>query len=110
MAHQEVKPFIEAFLQERGLTLSQEKTVITHIQDGFDFLGQHVRKYNNGVVLTTPSKKNVKVFLKKVRGIIEKHKQRSAGQLIGKLNPIIRGWANYHRFGASSKVFNCVDH
>ena len=61
----------------------------------------HVRKYNHGVVLTTPSKKNVKAFLKKVRGIIEKHKQSSAGQLIGKLNPIIGGWANYHRFGAS---------
>jgi RNA-directed DNA polymerase len=89
--------------------LSQEKTVITHIKDGFDFLGQHVRKYKNGVVLTTPSKKNVKAFMKKVRGLIEKHKDSSAGQIIVKLNPVIRGWANYHRFGASSKTFNAVD-
>src|SRR4051794_33774566 len=41
----EVKPFMEVFLKERGLLLSQEKTVLTHIEDGFDFLGQHVRKY-----------------------------------------------------------------
>ena len=106
----EVKPFIEAFLKERGLHLSQEKTVITHIQDGFDFLGQRVRRYNNGSVLTTPSKKNVKAFLKKVRGMIEKYKDSSAGQVIVKLNPVIRGWANYHRFGASSTTFNAMDH
>ncbi len=109
LLEQEVKPFIEAFLKERGLLLSQEKTVITHIEDGFDFLGQHVRKYRSGAVLTTPSKKNVKALLKKVRGTIEKRKSSSAGQLIVKLNPIIRGWANDHRFGASSKIFNSVD-
>jgi RNA-directed DNA polymerase len=109
LLEQEVKPFIEAFLKERGLCLSREKTVITHIEDGFDFLGQQVRKYPDGVVLTTPSKKNVKAFLKKVREIIEKHKTSSAGQLIGRLNPVIRGWANYHRFGASSTTFNSVD-
>jgi RNA-directed DNA polymerase len=109
LLEQEVKPFIEMFLKERGLQLSVEKTVVTHIKNGFDFLGQHVRKYKSGVVLTTPSKKNVKAFLKKVRGIIEKLKDSSAGQLIVKLNPVIRGWANYHRFGASSKTFNSVD-
>src|SRR5258708_12489478 len=59
--------------------------------------------------MTTPGKKNVKAFLKKVRGIIEKYKDSSAGQLVVKLNPIIRGWATYHRFGASSKTFNSVD-
>ncbi|GCE09440.1 group II intron reverse transcriptase/maturase [Dictyobacter aurantiacus] len=109
LLEQEVKPSIELFLKERGLQLSSEKTVVTHIKDGFDFLGQHVRKYKSGAVLTTPSKKNVKTFLKKVRGIIEKLKDSSAGQLIVKLNPVIRGWANYHRFGASKKTFNSVD-
>src|SRR5260221_8193900 len=108
LLEQEVKPFIEAFMKERGLTLSQEKTVITHIEDGFDFLGQQVRKYQSGSVLTTPAKKNVKAFVKKVRGIIEKYRDSSAGQLIVKLNPVIRGWATYHRFGASSKTFNSV--
>lgn len=109
LLEQEVKPFIEAFMKERGLFLSQEKTVITPIEDGFDFLGQHIRKYKSGSVLTTPAKKNVKAFLKKVRGIIEKHKDSSAGQLVVKLNPVIRGWATYHRFGASSQSFNSVD-
>jgi RNA-directed DNA polymerase len=94
LLEQEVKPFIEAFMEERGLRLSQEKTVVTHIEDGFDFLGQRIRQYRNGVVLTTPSKKNVKAFLKKVRGIIERHKGSSAGQVIVKLNPVIRGWAS----------------
>jgi RNA-directed DNA polymerase len=109
LLEQEVKPIVEMFLRERGLQLSQEKTVITHIEDGFDFLGQHVRRYKSGKVLTTPSKKNVKAFLKKAREIIETHKDSSAGYVINKLNPVIRGWANYHRFGASSKTFNSVD-
>ncbi|MBO0793856.1 MAG: group II intron reverse transcriptase/maturase [Ktedonobacteraceae bacterium] len=109
LLEQKVQPCIETFLKERGLQLSPEKTVVTHIQDGFDFLGQHVRKYKNGKVLTTPSKKSVKAFLKKVRGTIEKWKDSSAGYLIVKLNPMIRGWANYHRAGASSKTFHSVD-
>jgi RNA-directed DNA polymerase len=94
LLEQEVKPVIEAFMRERGLSLSQEKIVITHIEDGFDFLGQTVRKYRSGSVLTTPAKKNVKAFLKKIRGVIEEHKDSSAGQLIVKLNPIIRGWGH----------------
>jgi RNA-directed DNA polymerase len=110
LLEQEVKPCIETFLKERGLQLSSEKTVITHIEDGFDFLGQQVRKYKNGAVLTTPSKKNVKAFLKKVRGIIETRKESSAGYLITRLNPVILGWAHYHRFGASSRIFKSVDH
>ena len=65
----EVKPLIVEFLQERGLELSEEKTRITHIEDGFDFLGQHVRKYN-GQFLTRPSKTNVKTFLASIRKVI----------------------------------------
>src|SRR5437879_12148124 len=65
----EVKPLVEQFMKERGLTLSAEKTLITHIEDGFDFLGQHVRKYN-GKLIIKPSKKNVKAFLEKVRKVV----------------------------------------
>jgi RNA-directed DNA polymerase len=61
----EVKPLVEEFLKERGLELSEEKTKITHIEDGFDFLGQNVRKYK-GKILIKPSKKNIKNFLEKV--------------------------------------------
>jgi RNA-directed DNA polymerase len=105
-----VKPCIVQFLHERGLELSEEKTSITHIEDGFDFLGQHIRRYPNGKVLTTPTKKNVKNFLAKVRKKVELHKTASAGHLITILNPLIRGWANYHQFGASKATYNFVDH
>src|SRR5258706_15551865 len=50
----EVRPLVETFLQERGLTLSTEKTRITHITDGFDFLGQNIRQYNDGKILVKP--------------------------------------------------------
>ena len=106
---QEVKPFLEAFMKKRGLSLSQEKTVITQSEDGFDFLGQRGRKDKSGSVLTTPAKKKGKAFLKKGRGSIEKHKDSSAGQVVVKLNPVIRGWATSHRFGASSHTFHSVD-
>jgi len=92
----EVKPLIEAFMGERGLILSREKTVITHIAEGFDFLGQNVRKYGGttgGTLLITPSKKNVHAFLEKVREIVRRNKQTTAGHLILRLNPVIAGWA-----------------
>ena len=104
----EVKPLVIQFLKTRGLELSLEKTRITHIEQGFDFLGWNVRKYN-GKFLTRPSKRNVKAFLAKVRRIIKAHKQVSAGNLIGMLNPVIRGWAYNHRYGASSATFSKID-
>lgn len=106
---QVVKPVIETFLRERGLELSAEKTVITHIKDGFDFLGQHVRKYQ-GKLLIKPSRQSVQPLLSNVRTIIQENKQTPAGRLIAQLNPIIRGWAIYHRHMASKKTFNQVDH
>jgi RNA-directed DNA polymerase len=61
---QEIKPLVEQFLRERGLELSPEKTRITHIEDGFDFLGQHVRKYT-GKLLIKPAQKNIKALLQR---------------------------------------------
>lgn len=104
----EVKPFVEAFLAERGLRLSQEKTRVTHIDEGFDFLGTHVRKYN-GKLLIKPAAKNVKAFMDKVREIIRTHPTATQENLIRLLNPIIRGWANYHRGIVSKAVFRKVD-
>ena len=105
----EVKPLVEDFLSERGLELSIEKTKITHIEDGFDFLGQSVRRYK-GKILIKPSKKNVKDFLEKVRAIIKEHKQAKTENLIMQLNPVIRGWANYHRHVVSKQTFGKADH
>jgi RNA-directed DNA polymerase len=105
----EVAPLVEEFLKKRGLELSPEKTRITHIDNGFDFLGQNIRKYK-GKLLIKPSPKNVKALLNKVRKTIKTSGMTSAGQLIVRLNPIIRGWANYHRNVASKQTFSKVDY
>ncbi len=105
----EVSPIIENFIERRGLSLSEEKTHITHIQHGFDFLGFNVRKYK-GKLLIKPSKRNVKALLTKIRAIIKGNKQATAGELIRKLNPIIRGWAYNYRHVVSKKAFKKVDH
>ena len=106
----EIKPLVEHFLHERGLELSPAKTVITHVENGFDFLGQNVRKYPNGKLLIKPSKKNIKIFLDGIRGNIKTALGMSAADLIRWLNPKIRGWANYHRHVVSKRVFSRVDH
>lgn len=105
----EVLPLVQAFLKERGLELSLEKTHITHIEDGFDFLGQNVRKYD-GVLLIKPSKKSIKSLLEKIRKVIKANKTATAGNLILQLTPIIRGWANYHQHVCSKRTFSSVDH
>ncbi len=104
-----VLPIVKEFLTERGLQLSEEKTVITHIEDGFDFLGKNIRKYN-GKLLIKPSKTSVKSFLAKVRSIIKGNKSTKQETLIRKLNPVIRGWVNNQRYVVSSKVFSRVDY
>jgi RNA-directed DNA polymerase len=102
---------VEHFLAERGLELSHEKTRITPIQTGFDFLGQDLRRCPGGKLLLKPSRKDLKNFLAKVRAVFKGYGRRaSAGRLIQKLNPIIRGWAPYHRHASSKGIFSKVDH
>ena len=111
LLEQEVKPLVQRFLQERGLELSQEKTRITHIEDGFDFLGQNVRKYRDGKqlkLLIKPSPASIRTVLDKARDIIQTHPQLPAGKLVRLLNPLIRGWALYHRHVVSSQVFKSI--
>jgi len=103
-----IKPAVEKFLLERGLTLSPEKTRITRIEDGFDFLGQNPRKYQ-GKLLIKPARDNVAAFLTKIRKSIRKFTARKTGDLIRTLNPIIRGWANFHRHIVASSTFKSVD-
>lgn len=105
----EVKPIVEDFMATRGLALSPEKTLITHIDDGFDFLGQNVRKYNEKCLIK-PSHQNMRAVLKKIKEVLNKNKAISAGNLIAILNPIIRGWANYHRGIVAKETFNYVDY
>jgi RNA-directed DNA polymerase len=109
LLEKEVKPLIEEFLQDRGLQLSTEKTRITHISQGFDFLGQHLRTFDDKLIIR-PSRKNTHAFLEKVRQLIKVNSDVDQATLISILNPIIRGWANYHRHVSSAATFWKVDH
>ena len=100
----EVRPLVEQFLRDRGLQLSPEKTCVTHIEQGFDFLGMHVRKYG-GKLLIKPSKKNLHAFLEKVRAMIRRNRAAKQRYLIKWLNPVIRGWTNYHRHITATQAF-----
>lgn len=103
-----IRPALEAFLAERGLTLSEEKTVITHIKHGFTFLGQTFRQTGN-VLRITPAKEGVLALIRKVGTLIRKHVSRPMVVLVKKLNSVLRGWANYHRHVVSSEAFTRVD-
>jgi RNA-directed DNA polymerase len=105
----EVKPEVVRFLAERGLALSCEKTVVTHIDDGFDFLGFNIRSYN-GKVLTKPSKAGIASVLKKIKEIIGNNKQAKQENLIKLLNPVIRGWGNYYSHVVSKNIFSYIDY
>jgi RNA-directed DNA polymerase len=104
-----VKPLVEQFLKERGLELSHEKTRITHIEDGFDFLGQTIRRHRNGKILIKPSKRNVKTFLTKIQETIDNSGSMTAGEMIRRLNQQIKGWTMYHRFAVSKRIVAAVD-
>jgi RNA-directed DNA polymerase len=104
----EILPLVREFLTERGLTLSEEKTKITHISEGFDFLGFNIRKFGDKL-LTTPSKEAQKKFAEKIRQIIESNKATKQKSLIMMLNPIITGWGNYYQYGVSADTFQRMD-
>jgi RNA-directed DNA polymerase len=104
-----VKPLIEEFLNHRGLQLAPEKTKITHITDGFNFLGQNIRRYSHGKLLIRPSNEAIKSVKDKLKEIIVKHRGAQAAVLIRNLNPVINGWANYHRHACSMKTFQLLD-
>jgi RNA-directed DNA polymerase len=106
---EEVKETVKQFMAERGLQLSEEKTLITNIADGFDLLGWNFRKYK-GKLLIKPSKKAQQSVLEKIRTMIHQCRAREQDELIGKLNSIIRGWSNYHQGTVASKVFSRIDH
>jgi len=104
----EVRPWIEHFLAVRGLQLSPEKTHVTHIEKGFDFLGWNFRKYD-GKLLIKPSKKNAKAFYRKVKEVICTNKAVSQEDLIRLLNPMLRGWALYHQPVVAKKAYSRMD-
>ncbi len=67
-----VIPLVEAFIAERGLELSKSKTRVTHVSEGFDFLGQNIRLYPNGKLLIKPSRKSINTLISKVKELLSK--------------------------------------
>ena len=100
---------IKAWLSERGLELSSEKTLITSMEDGFDFLGFNSRHYD-GKLLIKPSKKKVLAFCKPIGKEVKNLNGAEQEVLINKLNPILRGFANYYKGGVSKETFNYISH
>ena len=100
----EIIPLVKAFLKVRGLELSKEKSKITHINDGFDFLSQNIRKYKGKLVIR-PSKESVQSFRNKVKAMFKNHRGIPAHGLIRLLNPVIRGWSNYHKGICAKSAF-----
>ena len=104
-----VIPIVEEWLIERGLTLNKEKTSITQIAQGVDFLGFNLRQYK-GKLLTKPQKEKVLAFLQKLRDWLKANKSLPENVVIQNINQQLIGWANYYRTGVSKAVFSYVDH
>ncbi len=104
-----VKPMIARFLAERGLTLSEAKTRITHMSEGFDFLGWHFRRHDK-FLLVLPSKKNSDAFYAKVSNRLRELRTARQEDVIFSLNPIIRGWGSYHSSVHAKRSFSRMDH
>lgn len=109
LLEKKIKPVVQEFLNERGLNLSSEKTKISYIRDGFDFLGFNVRKYGHKLLIK-PSKASIKCFLGEIREIIKTRPSVKTEELIRTLNPKIRGWGNYFRHAVSKAIFYYVDY
>lgn len=103
-------------LAPMGLRLSEEKTRVCHIDEGFDFLGWHIQRRNwrgrtgKKAIYTYPSKKSLRSIMDKVRLLTRRRRHRTLADLLRRLNPTLRGWCNYFRHGVSSRTFNYVDH
>jgi RNA-directed DNA polymerase len=113
---EQAKNTLKEWLGNRGLSLSEEKTQIVHLTKGFDFLGFNIRQYKAPLtsksgfkLLTKPSNKSVTAIRKKVRETWLQGRGANVPVLIRKLNPIIRGWANYFRIGVAKEIFEKLD-
>lgn len=102
-------PTIEKLLLERGLELDNNKANLVSIEQGFNFLGFNVRQFN-GSCFIVPQKEKVKELLAEIRAWLKAHPTSTQEGVIKNLNPIIRGWGNYYRYGVSQRIFSYVDH
>ncbi len=99
-----------------GLRLSAEKTKLTHIDEGFDFLGWHIQRHQKkGTqgqtrVYTYASKKSLASIITKLRGLTRRTAHLTLAELIRRVNPVLRGWCTYFQHGVSNRTFGYVDH
>ena len=101
----EIKGIVGRVLKDIvGVKLSEDKTRITNIKEGFNFLGFNVRKFKDKLI-TKPTKENIKEFQDKARNIISQRSYTAIG-LIHQLNPIILGWGNYYRYSLASHIYS----
>ncbi|WP_244998126.1 group II intron reverse transcriptase [Clostridium bowmanii] len=103
---------LKPYLNKRGLTLADDKTKVTHISKGFDFLGFNLRQYktNKGMrLLIKPSKTSIKKAMETIKNVFIQLRGKPVGDLINKLNPIIRGIGNYWSSQVAKKIFNNID-
>jgi RNA-directed DNA polymerase len=114
---QEAKEIMAEWLAQRGLSISEEKTRIVHLTEGFDFLGFNIRLYQTPKssksgykLLIKPSKQSVLKLRHKLREEWKHLVGSNTQAVVRKLNPIIRGWANYFRVGVAKQIFNQLDH
>ena len=104
---------LNPYLNKRGLTLADDKTKVTHISEGFDFLGFNLKQYktNNGMrLLIKPSKASIRKAMETIRGVFIQLRGKPVGDLITKLNPIIRGIGNYWSSQVAKKTYGKLDH
>jgi RNA-directed DNA polymerase len=106
---------IAAVLSPMGLRLSEEKTKVCHINEGFDFLGFRIQRRrkrgtNKRHVYTWPSKKALTSIIGKVRQLTRRRRHRALADLLHQLNPRLRGWCNYFQYGVSKQTFSHLDH
>lgn len=99
-----------------GLVLSEEKTRVSHIDEGFDFLGWRIRRrpwrgrQGKLAVYTYPSKKALTSVMGKVRTATRRNRHRTLAGLLRRMNPVLLGWCNYFRHGVSCRTYNYLDH
>jgi RNA-directed DNA polymerase len=106
---EQVKERLAGWLEPRGLAFNEAKTRIVHLSQGFDFLGFSIRRYPNGKLLTKPSKEAMRRIRERLSAEATALRGANADALIGRLNPIITGWAAYYRIGVSKHAFGALD-
>lgn len=111
------KAEINTFLKARGLSLNKDKTKLTTIDQGFEFLGYHFKEFKDparqkgtkrGIFLIQPPKSKIKELRREIRNVVRAHPNAKPGTLIMKLNPIIRGWAEYYRVSSCRGAFRSI--